>query len=240
MDIHFPILDCTETTRRTYERHRRKRIEPALGKLKIAKIDASIIESFYTELRTCRDHCKRHKHIRPDKTHVYKPLGNSTILEIHGILSKAFGRAERWDWIVQNPVKKAEAPAKPEPDPQPPSPNEAARILNESWKDVSWGTLVWVAMTTSPRRGELCAPRWSDFDADRRVPTYKRSIAQDGKELWETDMKTHRKRIVALDENTTAILSDYKAHCQRMARLAGTHLRRTHIYSLVFRMGPSR
>jgi hypothetical protein len=36
----------------------------------------------------------------------------------------------------------------PKPNPAPPTPTEAARIINEAWRDPDWGTLLWVAMTT--------------------------------------------------------------------------------------------
>jgi integrase len=57
----------------------------------------------------------------------------------------------------------------PTPNPRPPTAAEAARIVNEAWRDPDWGTLVWVAMTTGARRGELCALRWSHVDLDPTV-----------------------------------------------------------------------
>ncbi len=53
---------------------------------------------------------------------------------------------------VGQPYRPGGPPAAPKPNPQPPSPEQAARILNEAWRDPDWGTLVWVAMTTGAKR----------------------------------------------------------------------------------------
>jgi integrase len=83
---------------------------------------------------------------------------------MHFILSGAYKRAVRWKWVTVNPLQQAEPPAAPVPNPHPPSASEAARIVNAAWNDPDWGTLIWSAMTTGARRGELCALRWSGID----------------------------------------------------------------------------
>jgi integrase len=83
---------------------------------------------------------------------------------MHFILSGAYKRAVRWKWLSVSPVGQAEPPAAPTPNPQPPTAADASRIVSEAWRDLDWGTLVWVAMTTGTRRGELypCAGHtWS-------------------------------------------------------------------------------
>ena len=66
-------------------------------------------------------------------------------------------RATMGRWLSTNPIMQAEPPAAPKPNPQPPTAQEAARILAEAWSDPDWGALVWLAMVTGVRRGELCA-----------------------------------------------------------------------------------
>ena len=85
---------------------------------------------------------------------------------MHFILSGAFKRAVRWRWVSVSPFGQAEPPPARRPTPQPPTPEEAARILNEAWRDPAWGSLLWVAMTTGARRGELCAVRRSSLNLD--------------------------------------------------------------------------
>jgi integrase len=39
-----------------------------------------------------------------------------------------------------SPMSQASPPAAPTPNPQPPSPEQAARILNEAWRDPECGS----------------------------------------------------------------------------------------------------
>lgn len=79
-------------------------------------------------------------------------------------------------------------------------------------------------MTTSPRRAEVCGLRWTHFEADRQRLTLRRNIVQDGTELWEKDTKTHQRRHIALDPETVAVLSDYKAHREKRAAQFGLEI----------------
>lgn len=108
-------------------------------------------------------------------------------------------RAVGWGWIGSNPTVQAEPPPAPKPKPHPPTPHEAGRILAEAWADPEWGTLVWLAIVTGVRRGELCTPRWRDIDLSTHVISLSSSIGQRNRETWEKDTKDHQHRRIALD-----------------------------------------
>ncbi len=80
--------------------------------------------------------------------HVCRPLSDSTIKQINGILSGACNRAVRWGWRGTNPIDQAERLPGGKPDPQPPTPDQAARITTEAWTDPDWGMFVWLAFVT--------------------------------------------------------------------------------------------
>ena len=151
------------------------------------------------------------------RPHACKGLANSTIRQIHWILSGALAKAVHWRWLSVNPTELADKPPLPHSNPDPPSAEDAARLLNVAWKNPGWGTLVWLAMTTGVRRGELCGLRWSRVDLDAGVVTYRRGVAQSGAEIYEKDTKTHQQRRVALDSDTVEIL---RAHHDRAAATA--------------------
>jgi integrase len=111
--------------------------------------------------------------------------------------------------VSRNPISQAEPPASPSPDPDPPRAAEAAQLLREGWKDPGWGALVWLAMTTGARRGELCALRWKHVDLVNGVLTLRRSITQNGAETEEKDTKPHQRRHVTLDPETGSVLTDH-------------------------------
>ena len=89
--------------------------------------------------------------------------------------------------------------------------------MPEAWQDPDWGMLVWLAMVTGARRGELCALRWNRLDFTTGVLEIRTSIAQQGATTWEKDTKTHQQRRITLDAQTLALL---QAYYHRRAALA--------------------
>jgi integrase len=211
LDRYLQVLDVGETTRRTYEGYIEKHIRPALGTLQAGRVDGETLDSFYAELRRCRERCDGRQ------GHTCKPLAASTVRQIHWILSGAFERAVRWKWVAISPAGAAEPPAPPRPNPSPPSAADAARILTEAWKDPSWGTFLWVAMTTGARRGELCALRRTDLDLDNAIVTIGESTYGRRTAMKTKDTKSHQQRRIGLDEATVTILRE---HLTRQDELA--------------------
>jgi integrase len=99
------------------------------------------------------------------------------VRQIHFILRAALDRAVRWRYLGINEAALAEPPAFERHEPDPPSAEEVADLLNEAWRDPSWGMLLWLTMVTGCRRGEMCALRWTDLDVVRGMMTIERSYA---------------------------------------------------------------
>jgi integrase/DNA-binding transcriptional regulator YhcF (GntR family) len=231
MDRYLDVLDVDVTTRKSYEGYIRNHIRPLLGKLPVAKLTGETLDSFYTVLRRCRAHCDKRpfiEHISRDqhtctdkcKPHKCRPLAASSIRQVHFCLSGALKRAMRWQWIRVNPLSEAESPRAVRHDPHPPTPQQAAAILNAAFTDLPWGVMLWLAMTTGARRGELCALRWDLLNLDSAVLVIRTSIAQDGATTWEKDTKTHQQRRIALDTDTVALLRVYRQRCEADAAAA--------------------
>jgi integrase len=219
LDRHLALLHAAETTRCSYRQAAGKHIHPLLGRLRFTAVTPEILDGFYAELLRCRDHCRR-----PAPEHVCRPLHPATVRKIHYLLSGAYRRAVRWGWLDRSPTPDADPPPKPRPEPQPPTPAEATRILAAAWVDPDLGPLVWLAMVTGARRGELCALRWRHLDPARQVLAIRASIAQVGAEAWEKDTKLHQRRHVSLDPDTTALLMAYHQVRQRRAATVGATL----------------
>lgn len=235
LDRWLDVVEIEPLTRRGYVNKLNKHVRPVLGEIQIGQLDPETLEAFYALLRRCRDRCdgrnkNRHrvkgKHVCDDQceTHVCRPLSPATVRQIHAILSAALNRAIRWRWIAVSPANQAAAPAQPKPDPKPPSAEQAAQIVTAAWRDPDWGMLVWLAMVTGARRGELCAMRWDRLDLATGVLEIRTSIAQDGAKTWEKDTKTHQRRRIALDEQTVALLRAYRVRCEERAALLGSTL----------------
>ncbi len=206
-----------------------------IGSVKVGVLDGDLFDSFYATLRRCRDHCDRRPRIdhRTDaphacdercKPHQCRPLSNGSVRYIHFILSGALKRAVRWRWIATNPIAQAAPPPQPKPNPQPPTAEQAARILNEAWKDPDWAVLIWLTMVTGFRRGELCAIRWRHLDLAAGVLTLEKSIGQRSGRTWEKDTKTHQHRRIALDPETLSLLGEHRDRCEARAAALGLEL----------------
>jgi integrase len=119
----------------------------------------------------------------------------------------------------------AEPPAVKPPNPRPPTADEAARIIQEAWKDPDWGTLVWLTMVTGQRRGELCAIRWRHLDLDHGILHLERRIGQIGAEVWEEEStKTHADRRIVLDPETVKLLIEQRQRFEVRTRALGVDL----------------
>lgn len=229
--------DGAPSTLDSYRGYVRNHVSPFIGQTKVGALDAEALDSLYAELRRCRTHCTGRRTIQHRtqaehdcdercRPHSCEPLSTSVVRHIHYILSGAYKRALRWRWVAINPVPQTDPPAATKPNPQPPSPVEAARIVNEAWEDVDWGALVWTAMTTGARRGELCAIRWSrvDLTEGRQTIWLRRGIRKENGHWVEADLKTHQQRRIAIDAATAAILGEFHARCEKRAEALGTTL----------------
>lgn len=230
LDRYFEYLHVEPTTQENYESLARNHIRPLLGDLPVGKIDGEVLDSFYKVLRTCRVRCGGRKFIehRTDrdhecdkrcKQHKCSPLADGTLRKIHAVLTGAGKRGVRWHWLGVKPFEQAEPLPVARPEPKPPNTEQAARIASEAWADLDWGMLIWLAMVTGARRGELCALTWERVDFNARVLTIKSSIAQRGGRTWEKSTKTHQQRRITLDPQTAELLEAFRRHSAKRAEL---------------------
>ncbi|TWE22492.1 site-specific integrase [Prauserella muralis] len=227
IDEWLRTADIEPTTRHGYVGYIDRTIRPALGDVPVSKLSARNLETLYGELRRCRvrcdgmpfiDHkaegehdCEKAK-CRP---HECKPMAQSSVRQVHSIISGVLGAATRWDWISSNPAKVAQRPRQVPPQPDPPSPAQAAKLVEKAFElDEAWGTLVWLVMTTGMRRGEVCALRWSRVDLDEGIVEVRSSYTTLRGVGREKDTKTHQMRRIALDTETTVLLREHKKRCQ--------------------------
>ncbi|MGH3803324.1 MAG: integrase, partial [Pseudonocardiaceae bacterium] len=57
LERYLDQFDGAASTLTLYRGYIRNHIAPFLGKTKVGALDADILDSFYAELRRCRDHC---------------------------------------------------------------------------------------------------------------------------------------------------------------------------------------
>ncbi|MGH9059319.1 MAG: tyrosine-type recombinase/integrase, partial [Acidimicrobiales bacterium] len=178
-------------------------IGPQLGTKRIDRLTGADLDAFYARLAK-------------------RGLGPLSIRKSHAILSASLNQALKWGWLDRNPVVRATPPGVRSREIVPPTTDEVRRLLEacEAF-NADLASLVYVAVTTGCRRGELCGLRWSDVDLDAATLVVVRSISDASGQLEVKDTKTHSARRLALDPSTVEVLRRHHTRVLERARAAG-------------------
>lgn len=57
LDRWLEVVDVETSTKRGYTSKIDKHIRPTIGQLQVAKLDVETLDTFYSQLRRCREHC---------------------------------------------------------------------------------------------------------------------------------------------------------------------------------------
>lgn len=142
-----------------YEPLVRLHIAPRLGKVRLSKLTTDQLERLYTELLT-----KRRQVARKDGAVApAPPLSAQTVLNVHRLLHAALKAAERRGLVLRNPAALAEPPVVRREAARELDPFTVAAVLRAAAGHQD-EALIWLAIGTGLRQGELFRLRWSDVD----------------------------------------------------------------------------
>jgi integrase len=231
IDKWFEVAEHERSTRKRLIQLLRDYLDPKFGSTQLSKVTAEDLERFYAALRRCKKLCNGRS-----KDHECKGLSNSSIRSMHFMLRAATDVAVRYNYVHVNVAALAQPPSFKRPEPDPPSPEEVAAVLNDAWRDLAWGALLWLVMITGARRGEVCVLRWSDVDLTRGTVMIERAADEneDG-EIEEKGTKSGQKRKIGLDPFTMEILQAHRQTASEQCESLGTELQPS---SFVFSTAP--
>jgi integrase len=154
--------------------------------------------------------------------HLYRTLDMTPhrVRKVHELLGAAFKRARRRGWVHTVPTRDAELPRIDEREDTTPELDDVRRLIAAA--DPEFALFVLLACVTGARRGELCALRWDDIDADKQAIRIRRAASYTpASGLVVGDVKTGSKgrRTIPIDEITTAETERHRL-AQRTAALA--------------------
>lgn len=249
LDEVLETADLEFTTQGMYLGYIERTIRPALGSYEIGHLEQhpELLDKLYARLRKCRKLCggrqglvdhrpagrgKRKEDGTPDhecdercRPHQCRGAEAATIYQIHSIIKGTFGYAVRWKWIDENPALSASPPEVTAEHDDPPSLDDAVKLLAAAEEhSFVMAVLVWLALVTGARRGELCALRWPNLNEEEGDLLIAGSYAVRKGQKMVKPTKTHRKRRMALDTGTIEMLADYKEQCRKEAIAAGGEL----------------
>jgi integrase len=204
--------DLALTTLHGYQRYIRRNIAPALGNVRLDRLTTAMLDRLYRELRASGGVAGQ-------------PLSPATVRQIHAVLHRALGQAQRWGWINKNPAALASPPKLVRKEIRPPTPDQVGRILTAAREeDPLLGLAVWLAAVTGARRGELCGIQWADLDLETGTLVIRHSIVELDHKLIVKPPKTHQVRRIAVDDATIAMLRARHAEQARIALACGVQL----------------
>lgn len=195
---------------RTLQGYRRvtdQRLVPALGGMRLSKLNAAHLDRLYRSLSA-------------------EGLAPASVRAVHAVLSSALNQAVRWGWIGENVADRATPPPARRARLDPPDPTTVIALIEAAKRSryPELGLFFHVAAVTGARRGELVALRWSSIDFDRLQVLIERAVVQVGREVIEKDTKTHQARRLAIDVATAELLAAHREAMDRRARMAGTEI----------------
>lgn len=199
------------------------KIIPALGELRLSRVDTATLDRFLAQLSERGTRCKHCQHLvrigqaplragdryrpRPglrEREHPTDcahglPMSPSAVRDVHAVLAGAFKQAQVWGWIDHNPMTLVTRPAVRRSDVQPPLVAQAERLIDTAMaQDPELGLFLVLAVVLGARRGEVCRLRWSHIELDRGEVLVGGKITSLPGELREEDWTKNRsKRRVA-------------------------------------------
>jgi len=187
--------NCRPKTFARYEQYVRLHWIPALGSVTLGKLRPLHIQEVYVRMQG-------------------NGLSAQTVLHAHRVLRTALQQAIRWQLLARNPADAAQPPRPVRYRPPMLSENQVQDILNSA-DETPYGTLVYLALMTGMREGELLGLRWQDIDTDSIPPVLR--VRQtcgwlSGKGYFFGEPKTVRSaRVVELDGGTITRLRQHRA-----------------------------
>lgn len=191
------------TTWKRYDSLIRTSIEPALGAVRLCDLSQQHIERYiaacYTESSTRRK----------DELVAVKTVRNRL-----GVLSAVLDKAKRDKLIAENPLDNIDKPKKVKPQLVVMREEDAGALL-DAVEGTDIAMLVWTALHTGARLGELLALRWRDVNLDGGTLHVARTIVEGSSSgddwYYFTSPKSGTTRTIELDPETVARLKAHKA-----------------------------
>lgn len=203
-------LALTTVTR--YMEFLESRIFPAIGHLKLKDITPQVLNKFYNYLAT-PEASKKVKKDKNGKVISREPLAPRMQLHHHRVISAILEKAVKWQFLKENPARRAEPPKVPRKEQIYLDEKQTKELISLLEKaEQPYKTFCLLTLWTGARRGEICGLEWKDIDLKEKTLKIERtSQLVKGTGLITKTTKTEQsKRIVDLNDYCVKLLKSYK------------------------------
>ncbi len=199
---------ATNTAPRTYERYAeivRLHLTPNLGNITLTKLKPEHIQAYYA------------KALSEGRINGKGGLSAQTVKHHHRILSEALKHALKWGLVVRNVADAVDPPRPEKKEMATVHAEDINQLLEESRRmeessSIPYYTIVYMALHTGMRRGEILALRWSDIDLELMTIYVNRSlqVLKDGTKLIREPKTQKSRRNISMTPSLVLQLKDYQ------------------------------
>lgn len=195
--------DARATTLASYQMHVRLHLVPALGRIRLARLQPSDVQRMMT-------------------AKLADGLSPATVQRQRATLRAALNHALRWGLVSRNAAQLAIPPRSTATEVKPFTVDEARAIL-EAAKDDPFGPLYGLALSTGMRLGEILGLCWGDVDFDKRTIEVRRTLVRvQGKPILTDPKSAKARRTLPLPAMVASGMNDQRAFQQAARLLAGS------------------
>ena len=171
------LTDCAKgrvahRTYDAYEQRVRDHINPAIGRIKLAKLSPANVQAFYN-VKLTKD-----------------GLSTGTVRAIYAVLHGALDQAVKWNLIPRNPAASVDPPKLRQDEMTVLDADQTRRFLEAARGD-RWECLYTLALSCGIRRGELMGLKWADIDLNAGTLRINRQLQRmrDGGGLYSLSQR---------------------------------------------------
>ena len=171
-----------------------KRIYPAMGHIKIANLQAPMLNQFYSDLQGIG-------------------LCGKTVKHYHALISVVLAQAVKEGIVPYNVAERATLPKLVQKEPNYFQPEQVDAIRDALEQEpLRWKMLVHLFLITSARRGELLGLKWGCVDFEQsRIHICNNVLYTPDRGLYEDTPKTEKsKRYIVLPAETMDLFRQYR------------------------------
>lgn len=192
--------NCAPRTLQGYESIIEHHLAPTLGKKAIDKLKPLDIQKYYTEK------------LRNGRVDGKGGLSARTVLHHHRLLHEALEYAVKWQIIPINPAKAVSPPKAKKAEFNVLTKEQIQMVLEHS-KGKPYYNVVFLAIHTGMRRGEIFGLKWKDIDFNNQILSIRRTlqrIKNKGYVLLDATKTDGSRRSVTLTDSVIQLLKQIK------------------------------
>jgi len=184
---------------------------PALGTIPLIKLQPAHLQKYYKQALT------------DGRRDGKGGLAPRTVQHHHRVLSEALKHAVKWEWIPRNVADAVGSPRPGRYEPVMLNPEQVEQLLAVAQAHGSpYYELIYTAIYTGMRRGELLGLRWLDVELDMAVLSVVQTLQRVGGEFIQKEPKNARsRRDIALTPDLAILLRGYKVQVEEQRMYLG-------------------